>query len=281
MDSTDDLPAAPTFSVVIPTHARPQLLAEAVASVVAQTRRDWECLVVDDGSGTDFTPPDPRVRLIRRERAGGPAAARNTGIDAARGSVIAFLDDDDRFTPDRLELAATGLERADVAVCWTRWLDDPVRTADGRRLDGDVADQILDATTPHLGATAVRTGLLVRFDESYSAVEDVEWWLRMAAAGTVATVPRVGCELRRHAGERVNGTDVAARIRASRQLLDDHEAWFRTHPAARAFRLARIGVLTLSLGDRREARSAYLRSLRARPNRLAARGLVRSLAPAR
>jgi glycosyltransferase involved in cell wall biosynthesis len=256
-------------------------LAQAVASVVAQTRADWECVVVDDGSDTDFTPPDPRVRLIRRDPAGGPAAARNTGIDAARGTVIAFLDDDDRFTPDRLELAATGLERADVALCWTRWIDDPPGTDGGRRLDGDVADHILDATTPHLGATAVRAGCLVRFDESYSAVEDVEWWLRMAAAATVATVPSVGCELRRHAGERVNGTDVAARIRASRQLLEDHETWFRTHPSARAFRLARMGVLALSLGDRRAARSAYVRSLGARPSGLAARGLVRSLAPPR
>src|SRR5947209_17679137 len=62
---------APTFSVVIPTHRRADLLAEAVASVVAQSRGDWECLVVDDGGGElpDERDPaalgDPRVRVIR------------------------------------------------------------------------------------------------------------------------------------------------------------------------------------------------------------------------
>jgi glycosyltransferase involved in cell wall biosynthesis len=296
MDSTDPPaspePGPPTFSVVIPTHARPELLAEAVASVVAQTRADWECIVVDDGAGTDFDPPDPRVRVIRRERTGGPAAARNTGIDAATGTYIAFLDDDDRYTPERLALAARGLEHADVALCFTRWFDDRPDGADpaaapspagggGRRLDGDVADRILDATTPHLGATAVRADRLVRFDESYAAVEDVEWWLRLAAGTRVATVPEVGCELRRHGGLRANDTDVAGRIRASAKLLADHDDYFRSHPSARAFRLARMGLLALSLGDRDEARRACLRSLRARPNGLAARGLARSVVPRR
>jgi glycosyltransferase involved in cell wall biosynthesis len=287
---TADGAARPTFSVVIPTHARPELLAEAVASVIAQTREDWECLVVDDGSGTDFAPDDPRVRVIRRERSGGPAAARNTGIEAARGEVVAFLDDDDRYTPDRLALAARGLEHGDVALCFTRWFDDPADTASdasvsedggGRRLDGDVADRILDATTPHLGATAVRAERLVRFDETYRAVEDVEWWLRLAPGARVATVPVVGCELRRHEGVRANDTDVAGRIHASAQLLADHEEYFRAHPSARAFRLARMGLLALSLGDRREARRACLRSLRARPNGLAARGLARSVVAGR
>jgi len=292
MDSTDPPaspePARPTFSVIIPTHARPALLAEAVASVVAQTREDWECLVIDDGSGTDFTPPDRRVRLIRHERTGGPAAARNTGIDAATGEVVTFLDDDDRYTPERLALAARGLEHAEVALCSTRWFDDgtdaagsdPARSpagGGGRRLEGDVADQILDATTPHLGATAVRADRIVRFDESYAAVEDVEWWLRLASANRVATVPEVGCELRRHGGLRANDTDVAGRIRASTKLLADHDDYFRSHPSARAFRLARIGLLALSLGDRDEARRACLRSLRARPNGLAVRGLARSV----
>jgi glycosyltransferase involved in cell wall biosynthesis len=285
MDSThppaSPPPAAPTFSVVIPTFARPELLAGAVASVLAQTRPDWECLVADDAGDSDFSPPDPRVRVIHRDRTGGPAAARNTGIDAAAGSVVVFLDDDDRFTPDRLDLAAEGLEHADVALCWTRWSDDVGGSGGGRRLDGDVSDRILDATTPHLGATAVRADRLLRFDESYPAVEDVEWWLRLSAQVTVATVPRVGCELGRHGGERVNGTDVASRVRCSERLLADHDAYFRAHPPARAFRLARMGVLAQSMGDRRQARSSYLRSLRARPNGLALRGLVRSLTPAR
>jgi hypothetical protein len=163
-------------------------------------------------------------------------------------------------------------------VCWARWFDADGTSAvvQGRRLDGDVSDHILDATTPQLGATAVRANRLVPFDESYSAVEDVEWWLRMAATGTVATIDQLGYERRRHPGPRINGTDVPSRIRLSTRLMDHHAAYFRAHPSAMAFRWARMGHLALLVGDPASARRAYLRSLRTRPSRLAVRGLARA-----
>src|SRR5512144_2193690 len=93
----------PTFSVIIPTYGRAKFLSEAVASVLAQTCADFECIVVDDASPEPATvPDDERVRLSRREENGGPPAARNTGIDAACGTYVAFLDDDDVWVPTRL-----------------------------------------------------------------------------------------------------------------------------------------------------------------------------------
>ncbi len=311
-------PDAPTFTVVVPTYRRADMVAEAVASVVTQTRGDWECLVIDDGGGElpDQNDPaalgDPRVRVVHREQAGGPAAARNTGIAAARGQVITFLDDDDRYRADRLEIAAAGLTDPAIGVttCWTTWFapGDPIgplpaRLGDavdqsrildptvessvrdrgraesgwsGRMLDGNVSDVILDATTPHLGGTAVRADQVQPFDERYHAVEDVEWWLRTAAASRVSTVAEIGCELRRHPGARLNGTDVAGRLEASHDLLVEHADWFTAHPKAEAFRLARMGQLSLSGGDRGNARHLLLRSLRRRPSGLAARSIVRT-----
>ena len=272
----------PMFTVVVPTHRRPALVAEAVASVVAQTRGDWECLVVDDGGGEDLDAlsDDHRVRLIRRPVAGGPAAARNEGIAQARGQIIAFLDDDDRFRPERLDLAAAGLAdpRIDVAVCWSAWIGDQHPTS-GRLLDGDVADSILEATTPHLGATAVRAGAMVGFDERYPAAEDVEWWLRIAGRCLVATKPQVGCELRHHGGVRANGTDLAGRLDASERLLAEHAGYFAEHPRAEAFRLARMGTMAAGAGATPQARSLLMRSLRRRPSALAVRSLVRSWRP--
>ncbi len=117
---------APLFSVVIPTYGRPRFLAQAVASVLAQTVDNVECVVVDDGSRVPLIPPDnPRVRLIRRDVNGGPAAARNTGVAHARGRYLAFLDDDDCFTPERLAVALEGLQRASIALCWSRNFDEP------------------------------------------------------------------------------------------------------------------------------------------------------------
>ena len=309
---------APTFSVVVPTHRRADLVAEAVASVVGQTRDDWECLVVDDGGGElpDARDPaalgDPRVRVLRREHAGGPAAARNTGIAAARGRIITFLDDDDRYRADRLEIAAAGLTdpAVGVTICWTSWFapGDPIgplpsrlglaveqsRSVDpavgssvrdrgrdesgwsGRMLEGNVSDVVLDATTPHLGGTAVRADQVQRFDERYHAAEDVEWWLRTAAVSRVSTVAEIGCELRRHPGARLNGPAVAGRLDASHALLAEHADWFAEHPRAEAFRLARMGLLALSVGHRGTARHLLLMSLRRHPSGLAARSLLRT-----
>ena len=106
------------FSVILPTYGRQAFLNEAVASVLSQTVRDLELIVVDDASPTPATvPPDPRVRLIRREDNGGVAAARNTALDAAKGRYICFIDDDDLFRPNRLELALEGHRRAPIALC--------------------------------------------------------------------------------------------------------------------------------------------------------------------
>ncbi|HEX8391736.1 MAG TPA: glycosyltransferase family 2 protein [Longimicrobium sp.] len=95
----------PTVSVVIPTYNQPDLLDEALRSVFAQTFRDFEVVVVDDGS-TDDTPRrlrawGDRVRVVRQPN-GGVGAARNRGIDEARGRYVALLDHDDLWLPGKL-----------------------------------------------------------------------------------------------------------------------------------------------------------------------------------
>lgn len=266
-----------TCSVVVPTHNRPALLAEAVTSVLAQRVASVECIVVDDGStpAVDL-PHDPRVIVLRRDEAGGPSAARNLGLEAAGGDVVTFLDDDDVLLPQRLALALEGLERAPVALCADAPLDHPTAPPGGRRLEGRVHDVILDATTPHLGVTAVRRSDVLTFDEAYHGAEDLEWWLRMSARVPVSSVARVGVLLRRHGGPRgLTGTQ--ARIDGSLRLLDQHRSYFDDHHVARAFRWRRIGLMAASLGDAPQARRAQLQSLRSRPTLRSAVHLARAL----
>ena len=178
----------PTFSVIIPTYGRSRFLDDAVASVLRQSVSDFECLVIDDASPTPAVlEGDPRIRVVRRSTNGGPAAARNTGLAEAKGEYVAFLDDDDLFVPDRLAFARSGLSNAPLAICWTQVLG--AERGGGRMLNGNVRDSILDATTPHLGATAVRRDVAEPFDERFIATQDVEWWLRMSARTSVWTVP--------------------------------------------------------------------------------------------
>lgn len=115
--SSQPTPHTPRVSLLVATHNRPALLREALASVMAQTVTDWEVVLVDDGS----TPPtriddlpaalQARIQLIRHDTPRRSAAARNTAVRAARGEVLAFLDDDDLLAPDFLARALDVLDR--------------------------------------------------------------------------------------------------------------------------------------------------------------------------
>ena len=98
----------PLVSIVMPTYNRADTIQRAIASIHAQSWSDWELIVVDDGS-TDGTRSrlaglDPRVRLLRHDNQG-VTAARNTGLAAAKGELIAFLNSDDEWLPHHLALA--------------------------------------------------------------------------------------------------------------------------------------------------------------------------------
>jgi glycosyltransferase involved in cell wall biosynthesis len=109
----------PAVSVVIPSFNRPEFTLRAVQSAVAQTWTDLEVLVIDDGSQPDRVYPeqkidDRRVSLIRHWRNLGVSAARNTGVAAARAPVIALLDSDDRWLPQKLAIQMELFQRQPV-----------------------------------------------------------------------------------------------------------------------------------------------------------------------
>ena len=112
-------------SVIMLTYNRETLVSRAIESILAQTYREFEFIIVDNGS-TDhsgaiadtYAAKDKRIRVLHRQR-GNIGAGRNTGLDAAQGEYIAFIDDDDWAEPDflafLLELAKES--DADVAIC--------------------------------------------------------------------------------------------------------------------------------------------------------------------
>jgi glycosyltransferase involved in cell wall biosynthesis len=271
---------AARFSVVVPTHERPELLGFALDSVAAQTVRDFECIVVDDCSThPPRIPDDPRFRLIRLPDNRGPGAARNAGLDAALGDVLTFLDDDDLWLPERLALAEEGLVRANVVVCGTRFIGEDPGPRNGRHLEGWVADTILDGLTPSLGATAIVRVVAPRFDETLDNLEDADWWLRVAGVYPVTTVEGTGYLVRRHDGSR-DRTALSRRVRDNQTFIESRRVWFDAHPRAEAFRWRRTGLLALAASDRFTARRAFARSLRLHPTAATAWHLARSLATA-
>ncbi|GAH74960.1 unnamed protein product, partial [marine sediment metagenome] len=119
----------PTVSVIIPTYNRAYLIGRAIQSVLNQTYQDFEIIVVDDGS-TDDTEEivrsfkDKRIGYVRHEKNKGAAAARNTGIKAAKSEYIAFQDSDDEWLPEKLEKQMKVFENAppEVGVVYTDFL---------------------------------------------------------------------------------------------------------------------------------------------------------------
>ncbi len=100
---------SPQLSVVIPTFQRPETAWRAIRSVIGQDRSDVEVIVVDDASAPPFNlapdlTGDARIRVLHQDRNAGPAAARNRGMQEARGTWLSFLDDDDFLLPNTLTL---------------------------------------------------------------------------------------------------------------------------------------------------------------------------------
>ncbi|NMN73129.1 glycosyltransferase family 2 protein [Rhizobium sp. 57MFTsu3.2] len=98
----------PTVSVILPTYNRSKTLAAAMTSVLTQSYRDLELIVVDDASTEDIAQvlagfSDDRIRYLRRDTNGGAGAARNSGLVAAKGRFIAFQDSDDLWLPGKLQ----------------------------------------------------------------------------------------------------------------------------------------------------------------------------------
>jgi len=113
-------------SIITPSWNVAMLIGETIASVQAQTMTDWELLIADDCS-TDQTAAivenhaaqDPRVKLIRQPRNGGPALARQAAIDRAQGRFIAFLDSDDLWLPSKLERQIAFAQAKRAALSYT------------------------------------------------------------------------------------------------------------------------------------------------------------------
>lgn len=181
------------ISVVIPVYNRPRLVARAVASVVAQTLDRWELIVVDDGS-SDHTPEvlerlrlrvGERMRVVRQENRG-VAAARNLGLTAGRGGLLALLDSDDEWLPRKLEHQAAYMGAGGHAVCQTQevWLRGGRRVNPTRRNEkrgGRFLAQALETCLVSPSCvmfTQEFRRVVGDFDESLPACEDYDLWLR-------------------------------------------------------------------------------------------------------
>ena len=181
-------------SVIIPTFNRAQKVRRAISSVLFQTFRDYEIIVVDDGS-TDETslslaPFRTHIRHLAHPKNLGVSAARNTGIRASKGPLIAFLDSDDYWLPEKLALQVAFFEsRPEVLACQTQehWIRKGVRVNPGKKHlkpSGEIFDASLKLCLVSPSAVMLKRSLLDEvglFDEALPVCEDYDLWLRTSS----------------------------------------------------------------------------------------------------
>ena len=184
-------PSKPLVSVIIPTYNRSGKLYEAVESVLAQDFRDFELIIVDDGSTDDSVrglAAYTSIKLIRQSNRG-VSAARNRGIAAARGRLIAFLDSDDLWMKSKLACQTAFFESHPATqICQTQeiWLRRGVRVNPKRKhqkIGGMIFEQSLPLCIVSPSAVMMRKGLLEEFggfNEQLPACEDYDLWLRIS-----------------------------------------------------------------------------------------------------
>lgn len=187
--------------MIIPAHNRAEVLGRAIASVLGQTWADFELIVVDDGS-TDATPrvlaefDDPRLTGMHQENKG-VSSARNRGIAASGGRLIALLDSDDHWMPDKLEKQVRFMAESGFAICQTDeiWIRNGVRVNPRfkhAKPAGWFLDRSLDLCLISPSCVMFTRSLwdeLGPFDESLPACEDYSLWLRVGARHPVGLVP--------------------------------------------------------------------------------------------
>lgn len=228
----------PEVSVIIPTYNRSCMLAQAMRSVLAQTHRDFELVIVDDGS-TDNTRDvvegfgDPRIRYIWQENQE-RSAARNRGVAEASCDLAAFLDSDDLWFPEKLEVQLPVFrEGRDVGLVYSYCVRIDERgdfpyPQDFLRDDTGVAIQNMHSAL--LAGNAVLTpSVIVRkelfelaggFDRSLSTSEDWDLWIRLSELCDFGFVPRPLAAFRVHPGNSVR--DLDRLLKSDTEVLDKH-----------------------------------------------------------
>ncbi|MEB3269376.1 MAG: glycosyltransferase family A protein, partial [Leptolyngbya sp.] len=215
----------PTISVIIPVHNREQYVAEAIESILAQTYPATEIWAIDDGSidgSADVIQGFGDRVHYHYQTNSGAAAARNTGVDLSQGDLLAFLDSDDRWTPEKLTLQLAEFEKnPDLAMVFghVRQFCSPDWPRDQQpRITAEVMAGY------HVGTLLVRRDAFHQvgsFETQWRVGEFVSWQAKAADMGLpMAMVPEVVMERRLHATnmgrtERSHSQDYLRIVRAA------------------------------------------------------------------
>ncbi len=222
--------AVPSVSIIIPTFNRLHFLREALDSIVAQTFSDWEVIVVDDGSTEDIgggiANHACQPRVFRQPRQG-PAAARNRGLAEARAPVVAFLDSDDLWEPNKLRVFFDAMQATpgcNIFYGPMLPIDESGRPVAGRTKPcqgGNITEALFCSSFVHVPTVVARREILERargFDASLPVCEDYDLWLRISVHEAFGLIDQPLARRRLH-GDRLSKQSMCRNLCVKSRVL--------------------------------------------------------------
>jgi glycosyltransferase involved in cell wall biosynthesis len=269
-------------SVIIPAYNYAEYLVEAIESVLAQSLRDCEIIVVDDAS-TDDTPEvaayfGDRIRYTRNEVNRGLGLSRNRGLSLATGEYVAFLDADDLLLKDKLSLQVRFLDEHPefgVAYCDTEFCSASASGTGLRfsRFCAPHSGDVLDAMSrnnffPPVAALVRRRclDLVGYFDDHYHPVQDWHLWIRLAQITPFRYQDRVLCRYRVHRRNVTHNRLAMSRANVRlRQWLIQSPVFSQLSPSTQGYCRLSCGVSLIKTGDLAQGRRLLLDAMRLGP----------------
>ena len=226
----------PLFSIIIPTYNRAHILPRTIASVLAQTYSNWECIIVDDGS-TDTTKDliasysDTRIKYVYQHNAE-RSAARNNGIRHAQGEYICFLDSDDEYLPEHLEVLKDEIVRIDSPI-HAMYIAHALHNTEGIQekphyptlQENALMYVFTNPITPTRVCVHRSILALVTFDEDICIVEDLVLWCKIASEFPVFQIQAYTVQYHLH-----NDNSVHLKNNSYIQRLNGLHTFFARYP---------------------------------------------------
>ncbi len=263
----------PKVSVIIPTHNRAEFLRSAITSVLNQTFQGFEIVIIDDAS-KDHTQEvianfnDARIKVIHNQFSKGDAGARNIGVINSNGEYIAFLDDDDEWLPEKLEIQTCLLDNSPPevgGVCTHSFIIEQV--------SGRVSSVFNPERNDLVKENFIRTSsILLRrecfekcglFDESMPTSSDYDMWIRISTKFSFKIIEKILVKYYIHENRLTFNYEKITK--GMEILFEKHDDFFNKNTKAYSQRYLHLGVLYCYKGEVQKGRKAFRKSMRMNP----------------
>jgi glycosyltransferase involved in cell wall biosynthesis len=258
----------PKVSVIIPTYNRAHLIKQSVQSVLEQSYQNFEVIIVDDGSSDNTEKVirdlgNPEKIIYRYQENQGRSNARNHALQIATGQYITFLDSDDIYLPNKLQMQVEYLDaQPEVGMVYASAIcEDESGNSLGFQYHASAHGYIYEQVAFYIPVTIILPTVMVRreiiekvgyFDENLNRFEDTDYWRRISRLCLVGVIPEVLCRIKTHSGNTLASQDPVTLVNDVKKYVNkvlsedvNESAKFLRHGSCRLYFSYGYGIIDL------------------------------------